>query len=275
MFPNAECLDHTARKPYYLSGPNDVWSLGVILVNLTCGRNPWKQASAEDSTYRAFAGNPEFLKTILPLTDELNHILRRIFERNPDHRITLSELRSRIVACPRLTVPAVHVPLGTPPISPEPTLEYVYEDAVIDGIEYDAPLSPASTGSINSDLASMASSPQSVGSLEDDFMHEQQQQQQIEIVQQSYPHTFEPEESPMPLFPNQEFVAHTYTGPVPVPAQAPIQEQMQVRLPEQAPTKSHFTFWWEMVKYAQQVPALQPHVPFHHQVPLFAALQGY
>ena len=43
---------------YYASSANDVWSLGVILVNLTCGRNPWKQASFDDSTYRAFTRSP-------------------------------------------------------------------------------------------------------------------------------------------------------------------------------------------------------------------------
>ena len=256
-------------------------------MNLTCGRNPWKQASVEDSTYRAFAGNPEFLRTILPITDDLNAILRRIFEQKPEHRISLAELRNLILACPRFTASAMS-PVDTPPASPEPALEYVCdEDAIIDDADYDAPLSPASTDS-NSDEASLTSSVESVGSLEEDFM--QQQQQQMDAVPQCHPHTFEPEEHPMPLFPNQEFVAHTYTGPVPV--QVPIQESMvhvpvapvQVNPmpaavpPEQAPNcapKSHFNFWWEMVKYAQQVPALQPHVPFHQQVPLFAALQGY
>ncbi|MBE3048420.1 hypothetical protein IMZ48_39130 [Candidatus Bathyarchaeota archaeon] len=270
-----ECLDHSARKPYYLSAPNDVWSLGVILVNLTCGRNPWKQASVEDSTYRAFASNPEFLKTILPITDDLNLILRRIFEKNPERRVSLSELRSLVRSCPRFTAP-----LDTPPVSPEPPLEYVCdEDAILDDADYDAPLSPAST---DSDDASLASS---VSSLEDDFMTlEHQQQQQLDQQCHPHPHAFDPvvDESAMAMFPNQEFVAHTYTGPV-----APLQEQPMVHVPvqvspmpaqEQSPDcapKSHMNFWWEMVKYAQQVPALQPHVPFHQQVPLFTALQGY
>lgn len=251
-------------------------------MNLTCGRNPWKQASVEDSTYRAYARNPNFLKTILPLTDELNTILGRIFEQNPDHRISLTELRNRILACPRFTVPAVPTVVDTPPVSPEPTLEYVCdEDAIIDDADYD-PLSPASIESTSSDDASFTSS---VESLEDDFMHEQQQQ--FDSMQQCHPHTFEPAESPMALFPNQEFVAHAYTGPVQVPGQEamPVHVPVHVNpmpapvsMPEQASAcapKSPFNFWWDMVRYAQQVPALQPHVPFHHQVPLFTALQGY
>lgn len=98
-----ECLGQTSKRPFYYCAPNDVWSLGVILVNLTCGRNPWKQASVEDSTYRAYTRHQGFLKTILPLTDELDDILGRIFTPNPDQRISLSELRQRILECPRFT----------------------------------------------------------------------------------------------------------------------------------------------------------------------------
>lgn len=87
----------------YSSAANDVWSLGVILVNLTCGRNPWKRASTDDSTFRAYLKDPQFLRTILPLSSELNYILRRIFECDPRKRITLPELRRLIVECPRFT----------------------------------------------------------------------------------------------------------------------------------------------------------------------------
>lgn len=87
----------------YASAPNDVWSLGVILVNLTCGRNPWKRASPTDSTFRAYLKNSRFLRTILPLSPELDSILRRIFEVDPMKRITIRELRQRIIACQRFT----------------------------------------------------------------------------------------------------------------------------------------------------------------------------
>lgn len=86
-----------------MSAPNDVWSLGVILVNLTCGRNPWEQTSFQDSTYQAFAQAPDFLKTILPLSDELNDILKRIFT-NAEARISLSHLQYMIMTCSSLVV---------------------------------------------------------------------------------------------------------------------------------------------------------------------------
>lgn len=111
-------------KPHacYASAPNDIWSLGVILVNLTCGRNPWKRASMEDSTFRAFMRDRNFLQSILPITDELNIILQRIFEVNPHRRASLEEIRDLIIRCPRFTTQGsssnvVSAPV-TPPYSP-------------------------------------------------------------------------------------------------------------------------------------------------------------
>jgi serine/threonine protein kinase len=117
FYMSPECLDQSSRKPSYRCAPNDIWSLGVILVNLTCGRNPWKQASPEDSTYKAFTRNPNFLKTILPLSDELNDILGMIFARNPEDRITIGQLRLRILQCSSFSAPP-HQQLPTPPQSP-------------------------------------------------------------------------------------------------------------------------------------------------------------
>ncbi|KAH7035235.1 kinase-like domain-containing protein [Microdochium trichocladiopsis] len=120
FYMSPECLNPSSRRPFYYCPPNDVWSLGVILVNLTCGRNPWKQASVEDSAYRAFVTDSDFLRTILPLSDDLNHILGRIFTPNPDQRITLSELRNAILAAASFTIPpppllSSHCLLPSPP----------------------------------------------------------------------------------------------------------------------------------------------------------------
>jgi serine/threonine protein kinase len=119
FYMSPECLDQSSRSASYQCAPNDVWSLGVILVNLTCGRNPWKQASTEDSTYRAFTRDPEFLKSILPLSDELNDILCRIFERNPENRITVRDLRLEIERCSSFSAQPLPAQLFTPPTSPQ------------------------------------------------------------------------------------------------------------------------------------------------------------
>jgi len=119
FYMSPEC-QQTDPAPYscYQSAANDIWSLGVILVNLTCGRNPWKRASTEDSTFRAYMKDRNFLKTILPLSDELDAILRRVFEPNAALRISIAELREYIVHCPRFTKTSAPAALPTPPYSP-------------------------------------------------------------------------------------------------------------------------------------------------------------
>ena len=50
---------------------NDVWSLGIILLNLITGRNPWKSASMDDCTFQAYLRDPaRFLPTVLPISQE-------------------------------------------------------------------------------------------------------------------------------------------------------------------------------------------------------------
>ncbi|KAF3062767.1 Negative regulator of sexual conjugation and meiosis [Daldinia childiae] len=177
FYMSPECLDPSSRRPFYYCAPNDVWSLGVILVNLTCGRNPWKQASFEDSTYRAYTRSQDFLRTILPLSDDLNNILGRIFTRNPDHRITLPELRNSILACSRFTIspnaPAPQAALPTPPTSPGP-IEYVdCEEAIVEDLSYDSPPSPSASDSdtesiCSSDDGSLTSSVSTIDDIDDD-----------------------------------------------------------------------------------------------------------
>ncbi|KAI9272555.1 kinase-like domain-containing protein [Sporodiniella umbellata] len=83
----------------YATAPNDVWALGVILINLATGRNPWKQASLQDPTFRAYLKNPDFLLQILPISQELNRIVKRIFCINPTKRIHLADLKQKISQC--------------------------------------------------------------------------------------------------------------------------------------------------------------------------------
>lgn len=177
FYMSPECQQPSPRpNAWYASAPNDVWSLGVILVNLTCGRNPWKRASPEDSTFRAYLKDPQFLRSILPLSTELDAILRRIFECDPQKRISLQELRDLIVSCPRFTnspaVPMVpqkysyvyapnEVALPpSPPVTPEPhtySTQLTYSDQSVSSEALSdsgstPPLSPASSASECSEL---------------------------------------------------------------------------------------------------------------------------
>ncbi|KAI9775403.1 MAG: hypothetical protein M1835_005846, partial [Candelina submexicana] len=121
FYMSPECQQASPKAfSCYASASNDVWSLGVVLVNLTCGRNPWKRASKEDSTFRAYLKDSKFLKSILPLSSELDSILRRIFECDPQKRITIPELRDLIIRCRTFT----NRPTALPPTPSDP-VDYV------------------------------------------------------------------------------------------------------------------------------------------------------
>ncbi|KAI9300838.1 kinase-like domain-containing protein [Cunninghamella echinulata] len=85
----------------YGTQQNDIWSLGIILINLVTGRNPWRQAHMEDHTFAAYTQQPKtFFTTILPtISTEMDDILQRIFCLDPSHRISLPELKWRIMEC--------------------------------------------------------------------------------------------------------------------------------------------------------------------------------
>jgi len=173
FYMSPECLDQSSRKPSYKCAPNDVWSLGVILVNLTCGRNPWKQASDEDSTYKAFKKDPNFLKTILPLSDELNDILGEVFQSEPRNRITVSDLKSRIFHCQSFSVPQQQgrMSLLTPPTSPHTAqfnISNVSSDSSGSQSSYDSDEgSMFSSGSSSSDDSDFCDSPEAPPTLMD------------------------------------------------------------------------------------------------------------
>ncbi|KAG1398081.1 hypothetical protein G6F60_008590 [Rhizopus arrhizus] len=101
-----ECQGGTFRNHGRIKGysteKNDIWSLGVILVNLVAGRNPWKQADMLNATFAAYVRHPRhFFRKILPcISEDLEAILLRIFCLNPALRISLPELRFHISTCP-------------------------------------------------------------------------------------------------------------------------------------------------------------------------------
>ncbi|KAK2461271.1 hypothetical protein APHAL10511_006798 [Amanita phalloides] len=76
---------------------NDIWSLGIILLNLTTGRNPWKSATTADPTFQAYLQDPlNFLPSVLPISPAVNDILVRVLDVDWRRRLTLRQLRRAI-----------------------------------------------------------------------------------------------------------------------------------------------------------------------------------
>jgi serine/threonine protein kinase len=277
---SSECLDQNSRRPSYRCAPNDVWSLGVILVNLTCGRNPWKQASTEDSTYKAFTRNRNFLKTILPLSDELNDILGMVFERNPEERITVSQLKRRIFECSQFTGPAQQSKqLSTPPQSP-----------VYSGPSSYYP-SPPSSCSDDSDCFSDPESLDSASSSDEedsdsdfdssDSAMDQDREPQFEVFE---PHVEAVKSvSPAPITPIEKRPTVPYSRPnVPFPQQYVLPQKSLYQMapskqnpyyPVWAPYSQHFDRRHAAYQSCYTPPP--QHYPFYAPQPQYASGYGY
>lgn len=120
--------DEVSRSPQskgYPRAASDVWALGILLLNLIFGRNPWKKASVnEDSAYRNYSMDYNTMRSILPVSEKLNRILALVFHPDPYRRISIQRLRQKILACENLTsnnvkfswfVPKKEQPTVTPP----------------------------------------------------------------------------------------------------------------------------------------------------------------
>lgn len=71
--------------------------MGVILVNMISGRNPWRYATADDQCFQAFLSDNNFLGNVLPISAEVNMIIKRIFTIDPLRRISLEKLKEEII----------------------------------------------------------------------------------------------------------------------------------------------------------------------------------
>ncbi|KAF5381357.1 hypothetical protein D9615_008329 [Tricholomella constricta] len=76
---------------------NDVWSLGIILLNLATGRNPWRTATVNDVTFQAYLRDPlNFFPSVLPISLEINDILVQMLHVDWTQRATLAEIRQQM-----------------------------------------------------------------------------------------------------------------------------------------------------------------------------------
>jgi len=76
---------------------SDVWALGVILINMIFGQNPWSSADMENPTFNMFIRkDPDVLQRKLGLSDQFNHVVKRMFSKNVRDRYSLDELRREV-----------------------------------------------------------------------------------------------------------------------------------------------------------------------------------
>ncbi|KAI9314790.1 kinase-like domain-containing protein [Dichotomocladium elegans] len=90
----------------YDAAASDVWSLGILLIALLVGRNPWQEATSLDHVYNEYRRNPQILKDDLfpSISMRCYRILKSVLSPNPADRPTVTELKHQFLALDRLTV---------------------------------------------------------------------------------------------------------------------------------------------------------------------------
>ncbi|KAI1316328.1 hypothetical protein EDD11_010107 [Mortierella claussenii] len=88
MAPEQQSSRTAAGRRPYLPSKSDVWSLGIIFLNLRFGRNPWKLSRVDmDATFAAYAQEPDVLREMFPeLSFSALHFLKRVLCVDPNDR---------------------------------------------------------------------------------------------------------------------------------------------------------------------------------------------
>ncbi|KAG8936473.1 hypothetical protein FRC02_001891 [Tulasnella sp. 418] len=119
------------RTSPYSARAHDVWALGVLLINLACGRNPWKRAHYEDTTFSNYLKNPQFLMSILPISRELNELLRKIFTCRWEDRISLDRFREEVMHIQKFTLSSGELE-NAPPLVKLAAGQLMYDRVVVE-----------------------------------------------------------------------------------------------------------------------------------------------
>ncbi|KAI9337128.1 hypothetical protein DFJ73DRAFT_646498 [Zopfochytrium polystomum] len=101
-----------ARRPGFASGPNDVWSLGIVLINLLYSRNPWRSPADPFCSEAYLRDRLPVLQTHFAISHELDAFLRRCFDAVPERRATVRQLRRLFSGVKDLVDPIAAVALG-------------------------------------------------------------------------------------------------------------------------------------------------------------------
>ncbi|KAF7332002.1 Serine/threonine protein kinase [Mycena kentingensis (nom. inval.)] len=109
--PSGFSNDYGLGSPFYMSPEalgasrqtfccrqSDIWALGVILVNMISGRNPWSTSEPEDECFAAYLEDPDFLIKALPISKSVNALLKQIFNLEPLARPSIQQIRVAIQA---------------------------------------------------------------------------------------------------------------------------------------------------------------------------------
>ncbi|KAL6299439.1 kinase-like domain-containing protein [Sparassis latifolia] len=98
FYMSPECIGEELGFAAYSTKQSDIWSLGVILINMITGRNPWESARCTDSCFSEFILDPDYFYHCMPISRGVADILNGIFVLDPSSRTSIRRLRKAILA---------------------------------------------------------------------------------------------------------------------------------------------------------------------------------
>ncbi|KAJ3532504.1 hypothetical protein NM688_g7410 [Phlebia brevispora] len=97
-YMSPECIGKECGFLAYSNRANDIWALGVVLINMITCRSPWQKAVTMDDCFSDFLLEENYLREMLPISKGANKIFRKIFNYDPIERISIPALRKEILA---------------------------------------------------------------------------------------------------------------------------------------------------------------------------------
>ncbi|CAO0792535.1 unnamed protein product [Mucor circinelloides] len=89
----------------YDAAASDIWSLGILLLALLFGRNPWQEATELDMAFTDFKQDPMSLRRLFPdLSLECMQFLQKVLAIDPAERVSISEMKALFCKLTDLTV---------------------------------------------------------------------------------------------------------------------------------------------------------------------------
>ncbi|MBL4635946.1 MAG: serine/threonine protein kinase [Kofleriaceae bacterium] len=103
VFGTPEYMSPEAARGVEVDFRADIYSLGVILYDMLCGRPPFEATAAADVLAMQIRDAPPSPRVIAPqyeITEAVENLIFRCMEKNPDHRFqSMDELREHLQKC--------------------------------------------------------------------------------------------------------------------------------------------------------------------------------
>jgi len=128
-YQSPERLQHGPPSP-----EDDCWAIGVTLYSVLSGQLPFHGTTAEEVLARIEQAPPSPLAVFDLGDDELQHVLDRVLERDPQRRLrTLDELRAALAAWDRTLAKLPALRFGKPPADSDDD-DFDGDDAVMTSV---------------------------------------------------------------------------------------------------------------------------------------------